>query len=223
MRRRQVLRLGVAALPVALAGCTSTGGADGGVGSTDTPSPSPTDPPTATPSPSPSPTPAGTPVEVVSTDDGPEVPVEYEATMAEPLATGEHPARLRVTIRNPTDSEVVLGEERAVQFHHVASEDGALYLFPTGGRVEEFADPGCWRLTEGVAVAEYYGTIAVPAGESITAESYVLGNVDLPESACLPSDEHRVVTNGRAAGDADAILQGDDATDYEWGFTLRIG
>lgn len=61
MRRRQVLRLGVAALPVALAGCTSTGGADGGVGSTDTPSPSPTDPPTATPSPSPSPTPTASP------------------------------------------------------------------------------------------------------------------------------------------------------------------
>ncbi len=143
--------------------------------------------------------------------------------MAEPLATGEHPARLRVTIRNPTDSEVVLGEERAVQFHHVTSEDGALYLLPTGDRVEELAEPGCWRLTDGVAVAEYYGTVAIPAGESMGAESYVLGNVDLPEGACLPSGEHRVATNGRVAGDADAILQGDDATEFEWGFTLRVG
>jgi hypothetical protein len=33
-----------------------------------------------------------------------------------------------------------------------------------------------------------------------------------------------VVTTGRAAGDADAILQDDDgATEYEWGFTLRVG
>jgi hypothetical protein len=223
MRRRQALRLGVAALPVALAGCTSTGGADGG--STDTPSPSPTDSPTptSTPSPSPTPTPAGTPVEVVSTDDDPEIPVEYDVTMVEALATGEHPARIRVTIRNPTDSEVVLGEERAVRFHHVTSEDGALYLLPAGSRVEEFADPGCWRLTDGVAVPEYYGTIAVPADESIDAESYVLGNVDLPEGACLPSGEHRVTTNGRVADDADAILQGDDATEFEWGFTLRVG
>ena len=222
MRRRQVLRLGVAALPVALAGCTSTGGADGG--STDTASPSTASPtPTSTPSPSPSPTPAGTPVEVVSTDENPEIPVEFGAAMADPLATDEHPARLRVTIRNPTDSEVVLGEERAVRFHHVTSEDGTLYLLPAAGRVEEFAEPGCWRLTDGVAVPEYYGTIAVPAGESITAESSVLGNVDLPEHACLPSGEHRVVTNGRAAGDADAILQGGDATEFEWGFTLRVG
>lgn len=171
------------------------------------------------------PTPAGTPVEVVSTDEGPDCPVKYETTMAEPLATGEHPARLRVTIRNPTDAEVVLGEERAVQFHHVTSDDDALYLLPAGGRAEEFADPGCWRLTDGVAVAEYYGTVAVPAGESIVAESYVMGSTDLPEDACLPAGEHRVRTSGRAAPDADAILEGDDddVTDYEWGFTLRVG
>jgi hypothetical protein len=222
MRRRTLLGLGAATLG-GLAGCTSTGD-DGGA--TDTPTDTPTDSPTRspTPSPSPSPTPAGTRVEVVSRMAQPDVPIEYEAAMAEPLATDEHPARLRVRIRNPTDAEVVLGEERAVGFHHVTSEDGALYLLPAGGRVEEFADPGCWRLTEGVAVAEYYGTIAVPASESISAESYVLGNVELPERACLPSGEHRVVTTGRAAGDADAILQDDDgATEYEWGFTLRVG
>jgi len=222
MRRRQLLRLGAAALPVALAGCTSTGGPDD-PGTTGSPTSGPTSTPTDTPSPTPSPTPRGTPVEVVSRADGPDVPVEYDATMAEPLATDDHPARVRVTIRNPTDSAVVLGEERAVQFHHVTSEDGALYLLPAGGRVEEFADPGCWRLTDGVAVAEYYGTLAVPAGGSIDAESSVLGSAALPEGACLPSGEHRVLTSGRAAGDADAVLQGGDATDYEWGFTLRVG
>ena len=161
---------------------------------------------------------------MVTTADGPDAPVEYEATMAEPLATEEHPARLRVTIRNPTDSELVLGEERDVQFHHVTSEDGALYLLPAGGRLDEFADPGCWRLTEGVAVAEYYGTVAVPAGGSITAESSVLGSFDLPEGTCLPSGEHRVTTSGRVAGDAEAVVGGaGDATDFEWGFTLRVG
>ena len=215
MHRRRVLHLGAAALPVALAGCASSGGPSGSGG---------TESPTATPTPSPTPTPAGTPIGVVSTDDQPDVPVEYGATMVEPLATDEHPARLGVTIRNPTDSAVVLGEERAVQFHHVTSEDGALYLLPAGSRAEEFAEPGCWRLTEGVAVATYYGTLAVPAGESVSAESYVLGSDDLPEGACLPTGEHRVVTRGRAAASEEPILGGgDDATEFEWGFTLRVG
>jgi len=223
MRRRQVLRLGAAALPLAIAGCTSMGGNGGGTG---TPPLSPTDPPTATASPSPSstPTPAGTPVEVVSTDDDPGVPVEYAATMAEPLATAEHPARLQVTIRNPTDGEVVLGEERAVQFHHVTSEDGALYLLPAGSDPEAFADPGCWRLTDRVAVPEYYGTVTVPAGRSVEAESYVMGSADLPDGASLLSGEHRIETSGLAAPSADDVLENTgDATEFEWGFTLRIG
>jgi len=144
--------------------------------------------------------------------------------MAEPLATDEHPARVRVTIRNPTDSEVVLGEERAVQFHHVTSEDDALYLLPAGDGVEEFADPGCWRLTDRVAVAEYYGTIPVSAGETVRAESFVLGSADLPEGSCLPQGEHRVRTSGRAAPSADGVLEeSDETTDFEWGFTLRVG
>ncbi|MEF8840216.1 MAG: hypothetical protein V5A62_01130 [Haloarculaceae archaeon] len=204
MRRRQLLRLGAAALPVALAGCTSTGGP--GYATTD------------------SPTPADTPVEVVSTADAPDVPVEYDVTMAEPVATGEHPARLHATIRNPTDSAVVLGEERAVQFHHVTSEDGALHLLPADSRVEEFADPGCWRLTDHVAVAEYYGTFEIPAGGSVDAESAVMGGADLPEGTCLPTGEHRVLTSGRVAGDAETLLDGGgEAADYEWGFTLRVG
>jgi hypothetical protein len=225
MRRRQLLRLGTAALPLVLAGCTATDGPDGSGGDADgSPTPTPTPSPSPSPSPTPSPTPEGTTVEVISTDGGPDVPVEYEAAMAETLANDEHPARLRVTIRNPTDAEVVLGEERAVQFHHVTSEDDDLYLLPAGGRVEEFADPGCWRLTDGVAVAEYYGTVAIPAGESVGGESYVLGSFDLPEGACLPTGEHRVVTSGRAASDAESLLGGDgDARAFEWGFTLRVG
>lgn len=152
------------------------------------------------------------------------MPVEYDATMAEPLATGDRPARVRVTVRNPTDSEVVLGEERAVQFHHVTSEDGALYLLPAGSTPGEFADPGCWRLTDHVAVPEYYGTVAVPAGESIVAESHVMGGADLPEGACLPSGEHRIETSGRVAPGADDVLEDTgDATEFEWGFILRIG
>jgi len=74
------------------------------------------------------------------------------------------------------------------------------------------------------AVAEYYGTLAVPAGGSVEAEASVMGSADLPEGTCLAPGEHFVRTTGRAAGDADAILQdGDGATGYEWGFTLRVG
>lgn len=156
--------------------------------------------------------------------DQPDAPVEYEASMAEPLATDEHPARVRVRIRNPTDSEVVLGEERAVQFHHITSDDDALYLLPVGSRAETFAEPGCWRLTEPVAIAQYYGTISIPAGGSVSGESHVLGSADISGDVCLPRGEHRLRTRGRAAPTAADIFEGsDDATDYQWGFTLRVG
>jgi len=75
-----------------------------------------------------------------------------------------------------------------------------------------------------VAVPQYCGTIPVPAGETVRAESFVLGSADLPEGTCLPQGAHRVRTSGRAAPSADGVLgESDETTDFEWGSTLRVG
>lgn len=210
MHRRQALRIGAGALAVGMAGCLA--------------SEAPGDPsPSESPSPSPSPTPTGTPVEIADRADQPDVPVEYAVEMAEPRATDEHPARPRVTLTNPTDSEVVLGEEREVQCYYVSSDGRTLYLAPVGdGEVDYPVNPGCWQLTEGVATDAYYGTLSVGAGEEVTAESFVFGHQDLPAGTCLPEGDHQVRIEGRA-GDSPGEVTDDGATRFEWGFTLQVG
>jgi hypothetical protein len=159
-------------------------------------------------------------VTIISRAEQPDAPIQYAAEMAEPLATNEHPARLRVTIRNPTDEQVVIGEERAVVFHHVSSTSEELYFHPTGGDAP--VEAGCWRLTEPVAVAEYYGTISIGAGESIEAESFVYGHPNLPATSCLPPGKHQISTTGRAANDADAGFEDEEASVFDWGLALQI-
>lgn len=166
----------------------------------------------------------GVSVSVAARDDPSAGPVEYAVDMVDGVATDTRPARLRVTITNPTEARVVLGEERDVKFHHVASADTALYLHPAGddpwtGPVE----PGCWRLTEYVAVPEYYGTVPLPAGETVTADAYVYGHPELPGDACLPAGDHRLETTGVVGADEEAVFDGAGATEFGWEFTLRVG
>lgn len=215
MRRRRLLRGFAAALPVGLAGCL--GEALPGESDDGTPTPEPT----STPTPE-GPPPGDTLVEVAALEDQPSVPVAYDVTMAEPLATDEHPARVRVELSNTGDTDLVLGERRGVQGYHATSADGALYLFPVGdGRTSELVEPGCWRLTDHVAVTTEYGTVEVPAGESLTAESFVYGAVDAPGD-CLTGGEHRVGVGGRVAESSAGVIGNDDATEFSWGFTLRV-
>lgn len=198
MQRRHLLVLG--GLAVSLSGCLGSSGSDGE---------GPPDEVT---------------VSVTDRADQPAIPVEYDVELVTSVATVDRPARLRVTITNPTEDRVVLGEERAVKFHHATSDDAALYLHPAGeetwtGPVE----PGCWRLTDFVAVPEYYGTVPIGAGETVAADSYVYGHPDLPDGACLPTGEHRVRTTGVAGADEEAVLDEANATEFEWGFTLQVG
>lgn len=217
MRRRQLLRVGALAVPLGLAGCL--GDALPGDSNEETP--------TQTPSPTPTPTTTGPPegdslVEVVDRDEQPNVPVEYTVSMAEPLATDEHPARVRVELSNTGEADLVLGERRSVQGYHGTSSDGALYLMPVGdGRTGDPVEAGCWKLTDYVAVTTEYGTVEVPAGESLTAESFVYGRVDSPGD-CLSPGEHRVGLGGRVAESSAGVIGDEDATEFSWGFTLRV-
>jgi hypothetical protein len=113
--------------------------------------------------------------------------------------------------------------DRADQFHHVASTNDQLYLHPPGDEARTGpVEPGCWRLTEPVAIPEYYGIIEVEAGETRRAESLVYGHPGLPEGECLPAGEHRITARGVAGDDPDAIGNEERTTEFSWGFTLAV-
>lgn len=231
MKRRSLLRAGAATVPVALAGCTTDalsnddngGGSD--PGADDTPTGSPGNTPTdregderrhSTPLDEPS-------VRVSDRDEQPTVPIRYEAEMVAPLITEEHPPRVQVSVTNTGDQPLVLGEERAVKFHHLNAGAGALYLLPAeaGDPTRAPTDAGCWRLREPVAVATYYGTISLEPGETRRAVSAVYGHWELPEDGCLPEGDHRVETSIGYGEDTDAVL-GDGTEQFDWGFTLSV-
>lgn len=200
MDRRQFLTVSGANLSILLSGCTQSPGNGDGTPSSDVP------------------------VRITGRADQPAAPVDYGVEMVTSVATPDRPARLRVSVTNPSDRPVVLGEERAVQFHHVTSLDDALYLHPAGEETWDGpVNPGCWQLTEYVAVPEYYGTIPLDAGETTQADAYVYGHPDLPASTCLPEGDHHLRTSGMVGNTEEAVVDDTDATEFTWEFTVRIG
>ena len=117
-----------------------------------------------------------------------------------------------------------MGEEWDILFHHVTSGDDVLYLHPASEETWDGpVEPGCWRLTEYVAIPEYYGTIPLQAGETMQADAYVYGHPDLPEDSCLPEGDYQLRTNGIAGDDEESISGGTGGTEFDWSFTLQVG
>lgn len=199
MFRREALALGGLGLPFIISGCLQApGGGDGS--SADRIS-----------------------VTVIVREDQPDISVEYDVELVDSVATNEHPARLRISITNRSDGPVVLGEERDVQFHHIESTDKSLYLHPAEDEIWVGpVEPGCWQLTEYVAVPEYYGTVSISSGETLRADSYVYGHPELPRGTCLPTGDYRLETTGIAGDDEEAIHDESDVIEFQWGFTLRV-
>jgi len=92
-------------------------------------------------------------VSVDGTDDSPVVP---SVEIVREAATESSPPRLRTTLENTGDEPVTVGEGRAVHLEYVTDDSGALVFLPSDGEFP--AEPGCWRLTDGVAVTEEYRT-----------------------------------------------------------------
>lgn len=160
--------------------------------------------------------------EVSEKFDQPAIGIRYRVELIESVATSEQPARLRLSLENTADSRLLLGEERDVLFHHRESDNQTLYLHPATdedwtGPVE----PGCWQMTDYVAIPEYYGTISLDPNESIQADSYIYGHPDLSDSDCLPIGAHTIRTSGNIE-DADSIGKDADDADFDWGFTLQL-
>ena len=205
--RRRVLGTGALLGTGLLAGCVSGGNGsdgDGSNGTESTPSPTGTGTPTGTPTETPPPgngtdstggtRPEGTggpTVTLASVDQRPNLPVRPTVEVLEPVATQEHPPRLRVTVENGSDGPITLGEARAVVFQYVTSESGELTLLPPG---EDYpAEAGCWRLREGIAVTEEYRTVTLDPGEAHASDLDLYG-APTQEDVCLPVGEHRFET-----------------------------
>ncbi|WP_049979545.1 hypothetical protein [Halolamina rubra] len=209
--RRSVLRGSSLLTLSALAGCVAAPVADGA--GSDLPSdnsPDGTDDDTR-------PRGTGGPgVTLASVDDDPEVALSIDVTVTEAVATDDHPPGLRVTVTNTGDAPAALGEARAAVFAYQSSVDEFLVLLPAGGDYP--ADPGCWRLTEGVGTTEEYRTVTLEPGERHAADLglYAAG---VEADACLPVGEHRFETTMTRFDDPERL---DGGESIDWGFSVLL-
>lgn len=129
-------------------------------------------------------------VTVVSVDAADGLPVVPSVEVVREAATEESPPRIRTVLENTSDESVTVGEGRAVHLEYVYDDSDALVFLPSDGEFP--ADPGCWRLTDGVAVTEEFRTFEIDAGgsSSRTVDLYATPGEDV----CLPVGEYRFET-----------------------------
>ncbi len=232
--RRDLLKASVLTVTATLAGCIGDGpgsdrpGGDNGTDRTDeTPtedgSPTPTDdgalPGGNDTNGSGETRPRGTggPGITLAGTDANDGPLEYRIEVLREAATDDAPPRIRVSVTNPGDTPLVVGEGRAAVFAYVRDVDEQLILLPIDG--EYPARAGCWRLTDSIAVTEEYRTFTLDAGETVATD---LDLYALPgEDACLPVGEYGFETTYDAAP-ADEGLDSEDATGGRWGFRVLL-
>ncbi|WP_017342441.1 hypothetical protein [Halorubrum sp. T3] len=152
-------------------------------------------------------------VSIVSVDDEVELPIRPAVEIAREAATEDHPPQLRTRLTNAGDERIRVGEGRAAHFEYVSDADDALVLLPAGG--EYPAEPGCWRLTDTIAITEEYRTFALDPGES--SERLVDLYATPGEDACLPVGEYRFETTVSVVSD-DAEPQ----SSATWGFSVVL-
>jgi hypothetical protein len=129
-------------------------------------------------------------VSIVSVDEEVDLPIRPAVEVVREAATEDHPPQLRTTLTNAGDERVRVGEGRAAHFEYVSDGDEALVLLP--GDEEYPAEPGCWRLTDDIAITEEYRTFTLDPGES--SERLVDLYATPGEDACLPVGEYRFET-----------------------------
>lgn len=232
--RRTVLRAAGLLTAGALAGCTATGrdAPEESVDEPDDPDDGDESLPNGSADPAGGTRPAGTGgpgVSLRAVDDAPPLPVKPSVGVVDPTATDERPPRLRVTVENASDERVRVGEGRTIFFQYVSDDSRSLVLLPADG--EYPAEPGCWRLSEGIATTLEYRTLALDPGESRSELLDLYAAPDEETDACLPVGEFRfeagyaakpVPSNATQSGGAGApTSDGEGASESEGGATPR--
>lgn len=160
-------------------------------------------------------------IAIGSTDDLPDIPVRPRVDVTAAKPTASSPPGLRVTITNQSDHRIGVGEERAIVFAYVHSEERpGLVLLPAPAADDPAVRRGCWRLAEPIAIAEYYGVVGLDPGESTDRELGVWGGPELT-TGCLPTGTFRFRTTYRGGPSERAAI---DAPEWEarWGFTIEV-
>lgn len=155
-------------------------------------------------------------VSIVSTDEGPDLPVDPAVEIVRDVANAERPPRLRTTLTNTSDEGVSVGEGRAVHFEYVTDGSGLLVLLPGESEREYPAEPDCWRLTEGIATTEEYRTFEIGPDEASNrpVDLYATPDAD----GCLPVGEYRFETTISVVG-----TDAEPEASATWGFTILLG
>ena len=124
--------------------------------------------------------------------DAPDLPVKPSVEVVRAVATDEHPPRLRVTLENASEERVSVGEGRSIFFRYVTDDTEALELLPADGDFP--AEPGCWRLTDGIATTMEYRIVSLDPGESRSKLVDLYAAHDEDSDSCLPVGEYRFET-----------------------------
>lgn len=156
---------------------------------------------------------------IAGQDPQPDLPLEVAVEVTRDVATDQHPPGLRVSLTNTGDDLVGVGEGRAVVFAYRTSTDRALTLLPA--EFDAPAKPGCWRLTDGVAVTEEYRITRIEPHETVsqTLSLYASHDGTTEPDACLPVGEHRFESAYSVHPDAETPETSQRAT---WGFSVLL-
>ncbi len=161
----------------------------------------------------------GNRIVLVNTDSIPLIDAQPSVEVSSSQITETSPGILTATVTNMSDGRITVGEERAIVFAYVQSEQTpGIQLLPEPASQYPATHPGCWRLSSGIAIAEYYGMVELSQGESVSSN---LGVWALPEvrDACVPVGEYRFETQL-------SVWEGNEINGPEesatWGFTLAV-
>lgn len=216
--RRSVLHMGGFALTGILAGCVANGDEPDGNETTTTDS-GLGGPGNGSNGPMSGTRPAGTGgpgVMVFKTDDQPDLPLRFAVEVTNDVATDDAPPQFEVSITNTSDEELTIGEGRAIFFMYVEDDDSHLILLPSGEAYP--VEPGCWRLTDGIAVTEEFQTRTISAGDTITQQLDLYGQFG--KDGCLPVGNFHFTTTASVLPDENKAYA--DAQQDEWGFTITM-
>jgi hypothetical protein len=158
-------------------------------------------------------------VSVSGRDEPPDLPVHPSVEVVQPLSSDAGPPELVASVANTADHPIEVGEERAIVFAYVSSEDRpGLTLVPTTDEPEP-VEPGCWRLADAIAIPEYYGIVTLAPGEATERQLGVWASSD--GGACLPTGEFRFQTQYAGARDRSEGVE-DQEWSGRWGFTVSV-
>lgn len=158
-------------------------------------------------------------VSITDRDVSPDIPVRPSVEPVQPLSSDAGPPELVAAVENTAAHPIEVGEERAIVFAYVSSEERpGLTLVPTDDDPEP-VEPGCWRLADAIAIPEYYGIVPLAPGERTERHLGIWGS---PEAdGCLQTGTFRFETQYAGARDRGEGIE-DQEWSGRWGFTLAV-